>query len=896
MLNKNIKENMETLQEEIKLVIKPQNDFYSNVEINNKEAYRVIGEYIHYNQRIRFNESNWGNVLPLKPEELVRAKSVQKLVDGGHSMDLIWCEKVVKVGRDGKELDIFVCNSVVFEVKPPNVKWNIDDDNVKSQCYSIAAILSQEPNMQIKMLIYGDDVDCIVIDYVKYPTYDKWINEGKKEVMSRTLPKISNMRITKNELLPINEDKFKSLFDERNGEVYMTIWRGGKVPYPQIHDLIQNIFIAKLYDQEISNDEDFLNVQIFDNELNNPEDAIDRIEKFYKRAFCDLCGCDDDNSDAEKLFNREHISPKDFIDIIQLIQRYRFDNDKTLSKFFEDSYHKSVKHDKGQFLTDPIISKFMSAIVLKPELVSQFIKDNGRVPKIGETSVGSGSMIRSYIKFMNKIIKYDIDNNHFGNNNTITKFKNQFSANNNFWVENGVSGVDISWKLLKTCKLLLKLMDASPSVVSKSNGLITNSSKRKKVTGYDHYVDEEFDYMLLNPPFSCLIDKDGLDLELLKHWSDRSKPSEIMFIEGAYQKLKPNGVTCIIVPESVVDGSTFSYVRDFIIKRFKILSVISLPTATFMPYTSVKTSIIVLQKREYGSPIDENEIIDLYDVNSVGYERTEKAEKLTKNELFEDVENFIEENLNSDKVLGRIWNRQPHARIELKNVLLTEEKRIDVKYLKGLKDENFTLFSELYNINGSKYNESNYEGLSQINYVEIGNIFTNKSTKLVEVNPNEVDLTISENDDLDDEIKDKLKKIKKGTKKFEENCVLIVKTRPELKKIIFTNESYSDYYFTTDIFGFKIIDNSTFDIYDQMSLFKKFINKKLLEVSRNGKGAYNTLTETDILNIKIYDSEMKEFTDMLLTEDYINKKQMFQEGYEMNKISEHKILNSFGGF
>ena len=35
--------------------------------------------------------------------------------------------------------------------------------------------------------------------------------------------------------------------------------------------------------------------------------------------------------------------------------------------------------------------------------------------------------------------------------------------------------------------------------------------------------------------------------------------------------------------------------------------------------------------------------------------------------------------------------------------------------------------------------------------MEIGNIFTNKSTKLVEVNPNEVDLTISENDDLDDE-------------------------------------------------------------------------------------------------------------------------------------------------
>jgi hypothetical protein len=103
MLNKNIKENMETLQEEIKLVIKPQNDFYSNVEINNKEAYRVIGEYIHYNQRIRFNESNWGNVLPLKPEELVRAKSVQKLVGYYENWSNEWANRLPEYTEEPTE-------------------------------------------------------------------------------------------------------------------------------------------------------------------------------------------------------------------------------------------------------------------------------------------------------------------------------------------------------------------------------------------------------------------------------------------------------------------------------------------------------------------------------------------------------------------------------------------------------------------------------------------------------------------------------------------------------------------------------------------------------------------------------------------------------------------------
>ena len=61
--------------------------------------------------------------------------------------------------------------------------------------------------------------------------------------------------------------------------------------------------------------------------------------------------------------------------------------------------------------------------------------------------------------------------------------------------------------------------------------------------------------------------------------------------------------------------------------------------------------------------IDENEIIDLYDVNSVGYERTEKAEKLTKNEL------LVEE-----LYTKRLENNRTHKRVK-KNVYVNRQKK-----------------------------------------------------------------------------------------------------------------------------------------------------------------------------------------------------------------------------
>ncbi|CAI3022520.1 hypothetical protein ANIIDONK_ANIIDONK_00416 [Staphylococcus aureus] len=72
---------------------------------------------------------------------------------------------------------------------------------------------------------------------------------------------------------------------------------------------------------------------------------------------------------------------------------------------------------------------------------------------------------------------------------------------------------------------------------------------------------------------------------------------DILFIERCYQFLKNKGKMAIVLPDSVLTGPKLQYVRNYILKRFKVVGVVSLPYETFIPHgANVKASILLLQK------------------------------------------------------------------------------------------------------------------------------------------------------------------------------------------------------------------------------------------------------------------------------------------------------------
>lgn len=105
------------------------------------------------------------------------------------------------------------------------------------------------------------------------------------------------------------------------------------------------------------------------------------------------------------------------------------------------------------------------------------------------------------------------------------------------------------------------------------------------------------DLILTNPPF-------GSDLTnpetLAGYQLGRSKTSRrrgILFIERCIVWLKPTGRLGIIIEDSILNGTTNKDVRTFILQKCVLEAVISLPDVTFMPYASVKTSVVILRKR-----------------------------------------------------------------------------------------------------------------------------------------------------------------------------------------------------------------------------------------------------------------------------------------------------------
>jgi len=79
----------------------------------------------------------------------------------------------------------------------------------------------------------------------------------------------------------------------------------------------------------------------------------------------------------------------------------------------------------------------------------------------------------------------------------------------------------------------------------------------------------------------------------------------VAFVNRCLEFLAPKGKLAIVLPDGVLANSSMQDVRDWILRWARLKAVISLPQATFAPYgAGVKTSIVVLKKRERALPAD----------------------------------------------------------------------------------------------------------------------------------------------------------------------------------------------------------------------------------------------------------------------------------------------------
>ena len=242
------------------------------------------------------------------------------------------------------------------------------------------------------------------------------------------------------------------------------------------------------------------------------------------------------------------------------INEFHYSHSEKLGDAFE--YLISImgsQGDAGQFRTPRHIIDFIVEII-----------DPQKKETILDPACGTaGFLISSY--------------KHILKTNTDKKLGDQLSAEDKKKVGENVNGYDISPEMIRLSLVNMYLHGFSTPKIDEYDTL---SSEDK--------WNEYFDVILANPPF--FTPKGGIKPHKL--FSIESKKAEVLFTSFMVDKLKPNGRSGIIVPEGIIYNSNkaFKSLRKKIIQD-GLIGVISLPQGVFNPYSGIKTSILIIDKK-----------------------------------------------------------------------------------------------------------------------------------------------------------------------------------------------------------------------------------------------------------------------------------------------------------
>ena len=244
---------------------------------------------------------------------------------------------------------------------------------------------------------------------------------------------------------------------------------------------------------------------------------------------------------------------------LKVIDEFSYDHSERLGDAFE--YLLSVlgsQGDAGQFRTPRHIIDFMVEVV---------------DPKKNETCLDpacgtAGFLISSYKHILSA-------NTDAGGNSTLTPDEKGRLAQN-------FRGYDISPDMVRLSLVNLYLHGFTDPHIYEYDTL----------TSQDRW-NEYADVILANPPF--MSPKGGIKPH--NRFSVQSKRSEVLFVDYMAEHLTPGGRAGIIVPEGIIfqSGTAYRQLREALVNDF-LIGVISLPSGVFMPYTGVKTSILVLDR------------------------------------------------------------------------------------------------------------------------------------------------------------------------------------------------------------------------------------------------------------------------------------------------------------
>jgi len=522
------------------------------------------------------------------PEEIIRQLWVYKLINQyGYKEDEIELEASVQFGTEvgTKAADIIVYTDntketpkIIIECKKPKRKDGIEQ--LKSYMNAKGAPVAVWSNGSDSIILYRPyprDFEDTLFDIPRRGQVPKDVLEAKKT------------------LLQLKKDfNFKKIIQDLEE---LVLANSGKDEFNEIFKLI----FAKIWDEKEALENRRDKTVEFGKAL-DPEITYDRINSLFKKACEEWPGIFKENEDIElaKRHLQVCVGPIEGV-------RLMGSNLRIMDDAFEYLLPTEAKKKKGQFFTPRHVVE-MCVRMLNPKK-TEYVMD---------PACGSGGFLLHAMEWC-----YPADDNE---KRELRKHK---YASKYLW------GIDFEARAAKTARALMLIagdghtnifgpdvssLDPKTWYENASGQDLMHGLRQARLTAkripegemlrdddkaWEYFGDLKFDVILANPPFAGEMKERGMlgHYELarpaLKRAGEDKAPKEerdVLFIERILRMLRPGGRAAIVLPQGKFNNSSLAFIREWILKKARLLAVVGLHPNTFKPHTGTKTSVLFLQK------------------------------------------------------------------------------------------------------------------------------------------------------------------------------------------------------------------------------------------------------------------------------------------------------------
>ena len=308
---------------------------------------------------------------------------------------------------------------------------------------------------------------------------------------------------------------------------------------------------------------------------------------------------------------------KDLVELFQSVNLSTIDEDLN-GRMFEVFLTASIRgKDLGQFFTPRSVVDFMTRIALRKT-------DQSAPPKVLDACCGTAGFLIEVMAYLIGRLRNDSRLTNTEKEKIRKKICNE-----------SLYGVEANERVSRIARINMYLHGDGGSHIFHSDGLDVDPQEqadmsleqREEVKEYKEKVqNESFDIILTNPPFSMVYDAKNDDEKriLRQHRLTEcasSAKSSILFLDRYYELLKPSGELIIVLDDTVLNGKSYEDIREWILSKFIILGVHSLPfNAFFKAKANIKTSILHLRKKVNSR--EEQGTIFMSIANNVGHDNS----------------------------------------------------------------------------------------------------------------------------------------------------------------------------------------------------------------------------------------------------------------------------------